>query len=212
MGYRVVQWSTGNVGRHALRCIIAPSRPRARRACGCTAPTRSGSDAGELVRPRRPTGVVATNDADALLALDADCVCYTATGDLRPNEAVDDMCRILESGKNVVSTLGRAARLPAHRRPAMRCASSRTACRRAARRASRRASTRASPTTCCRSSLTGCVRAHRLGAGDGDPQLRHLRPARGALRDHGLRQAARQHAAAAAPRRAHVRVGRRGRT
>ena len=22
MGYRVVQWSTGNVGRHALRCII----------------------------------------------------------------------------------------------------------------------------------------------------------------------------------------------
>jgi 4-hydroxy-tetrahydrodipicolinate reductase len=48
--------------------------------------------------------VAATSDAEALLALDADCVSYTATGDLRPGEAVDDMCRILESGKNVVAT------------------------------------------------------------------------------------------------------------
>src|SRR4029079_5183677 len=31
-------------------------------------------------------------------------VSYTATGDLRPHEAVDDMCRMLESGANVVST------------------------------------------------------------------------------------------------------------
>jgi 4-hydroxy-tetrahydrodipicolinate reductase len=48
--------------------------------------------------------VLATNDADALLAMDADCVCYTATGDLRPFEAIDDVCRILAAGKNVVSS------------------------------------------------------------------------------------------------------------
>jgi 4-hydroxy-tetrahydrodipicolinate reductase len=51
-----------------------------------------------------PTGVIATNDADELLALDADCVCYTATADLRPHEAVQDIARILRSGKNVVSS------------------------------------------------------------------------------------------------------------
>jgi 4-hydroxy-tetrahydrodipicolinate reductase len=48
--------------------------------------------------------VTATNDIDALLALDADCVCYTATADLRPWEAVDDIARILASGANVVSS------------------------------------------------------------------------------------------------------------
>ena len=36
--------------------------------------------------------------------MDADCVCYTATADLRPMDAVADLCRILESGKNVVSS------------------------------------------------------------------------------------------------------------
>ena len=62
-----------------------------------------GRDAGALCG-LPPVGVQATNDAEALLALDADCVSYTATGDLRPAEAVDDMCRILRSGKNVVAT------------------------------------------------------------------------------------------------------------
>ena len=37
----------------------------------------------------------ATNDVDALLALDADCVCYTATADLRPFAAIEEICRIL---------------------------------------------------------------------------------------------------------------------
>ncbi len=36
--------------------------------------------------------------------MQADCVSYNATADLRPGEATDDLCRILESGKNVVST------------------------------------------------------------------------------------------------------------
>src|SRR5690349_21993697 len=60
-------------------------------------------DAGELVGIE-PLGVTATNDADALLALDADCVCYTATADLRPHEAIADMTRLAQSGKNIVSS------------------------------------------------------------------------------------------------------------
>ncbi len=53
---------------------------------------KAGKDAGDIAGIE-PLGVMATNDADALLALDADCVCYTATADLRPTEAIADMAR-----------------------------------------------------------------------------------------------------------------------
>ena len=102
MPYRVIQWSTGNVGRHALRGILA--HPDLRLVgLWVHGKDKVGRDAGELCGVG-PVGVKATDDADALLALEADCVSYTATGDLRPAEAIDDMSRILASGKNVVAT------------------------------------------------------------------------------------------------------------
>jgi 4-hydroxy-tetrahydrodipicolinate reductase len=102
MPYRVIQWSTGNVGRLALRAII--NHPDLELVgLWVSSDKKAGRDAGELCG-LRPVGVKATNDAGALLAMKADCVSYTATGDLRPAEAVADMCRILESGKNVVAT------------------------------------------------------------------------------------------------------------
>ncbi|TML89531.1 MAG: diacylglycerol kinase [Actinobacteria bacterium] len=102
MGYRVVQWGTGNVGRHALRCIIGhPDLELV--GVWVHGDDKVGKDAGELCGVG-PVGVLATNDADELMAMRADCVSYMATGDLRPNEAVEDMCRILETGSNVVST------------------------------------------------------------------------------------------------------------
>ncbi|MGH9012427.1 MAG: NAD(P)H-dependent amine dehydrogenase family protein [Acidimicrobiia bacterium] len=102
MSYRVVQWSTGNVGRLALRAII--EHPELE-LVGLLVHSdkKAGRDAGELAGTD-PVGVRATTDADTVLALGADCVSYMATGDLRPDEAVADMCRILESGTNVVST------------------------------------------------------------------------------------------------------------
>ena len=48
--------------------------------------------------------MLATQDADALLDLDADCICYTANSDLRPDGVIDDIGRMLASGKNVVNT------------------------------------------------------------------------------------------------------------
>ena len=66
-------------------------------------PDKVGRDAGELCG-LPPTGVTASDDVDALLSLGADCVCYTATADLRPWEAVHDIARILASGTNVVSS------------------------------------------------------------------------------------------------------------
>ena len=154
MTYRVIQWSTGNVGRHALRLHRSASRARARRAVGALAPTRPGKDAGELCG-LAPTGVLATNDVDALLALDADCVCYTATADLRPTEAINDMARILGVGQERRVELGRAADLSAARRAAHARAARRRVRDRRACRASRRASIRAGRTTSCRS----CSRA-----------------------------------------------------
>jgi 4-hydroxy-tetrahydrodipicolinate reductase len=102
MTYRVIQWSTGNVGRHALR-LIANHPDLELVGLWVHSPDKVGRDVGELAGIG-PIGVAATNDVDALLALDADCVCYTATADLRPQEAIADMARILRSGKNVVSS------------------------------------------------------------------------------------------------------------
>ena len=100
---RVIQWSTGNAGRHALRGILGhPDLELV--GVHAHAPDKVGRDAGVLAGLDRETGVVATGDAEALLALDADCVCYTAQGETRIREAVGDLARILASGKNVVST------------------------------------------------------------------------------------------------------------
>jgi hypothetical protein len=102
MTYRVIQWSTGNVGRYALRGIIG--HPELELAgVWVSSEAKAGRDAGDLCG-LAPAGVTATNDAEALLGLGADCVCYTATADLRPFEAVGDLVRILESGSNVVSS------------------------------------------------------------------------------------------------------------
>jgi 2,4-diaminopentanoate dehydrogenase len=102
MTYRVIQWSLGNVGRLALRAIVEhPDLELV--GCWVHSAEKAGRDVGELCGIG-PVGIAATNDAEALLASNADCVSYMSTGDLRPGEAVDDMCRMLEVGKNVVST------------------------------------------------------------------------------------------------------------
>jgi hypothetical protein len=102
MTYRVIQWSLGNVGRLALQAIVEhPDLELV--GCWVHSPEKAGRDAGELCGIA-PVGVEATNDAAALLAADADCISYMSTGDLRPGEAVHDMSRMLEAGKNVVST------------------------------------------------------------------------------------------------------------
>jgi 4-hydroxy-tetrahydrodipicolinate reductase len=118
MPYRVIQWSTGNVGRHALR-LIARHPDLELAGCWVSSDAKAGTDAGTLAGVE-PLGVVATNDADALLALDADCVCYTATADLRPAEAIADMGRMLASGKNVVSSSVVPLVFPEHVEPGMR--------------------------------------------------------------------------------------------
>ena len=99
---RVVQWSTGGVGVLALAAIAR--RPDLELVgCWVHDPDKVGKDAGELAGID-PVGVSATNDVDALLALNPDCICYTASGEVRPAETVDDFCRLLAAGVDVVTT------------------------------------------------------------------------------------------------------------
>jgi len=66
-------------------------------------PAKVGRDAGELAGIE-PLGLLATSDGEALLGLEPDCVCYAASGESRPTESVDDFCRMLAAGINVVTT------------------------------------------------------------------------------------------------------------
>ncbi len=104
MTYRVIQWGTGNVGRHALRTII--ERPDFELAgVRVYNPRKVGVDAGALIAAP-DTGVLATDDPERILATAADCVCYTALGSTLPDHEAPlaDICRLLAAGKNVVSS------------------------------------------------------------------------------------------------------------
>ena len=95
---RVIQWTTGNIGRRSLHAIIG--RPDLELA-GVYAhgADKVGVDAADLAGWPEPTGVRATNDIDALLTLGADACCYNP---LWPS--VDELVRLLESGVNVCTS------------------------------------------------------------------------------------------------------------
>jgi 2,4-diaminopentanoate dehydrogenase len=101
--YRVIQFSTGNVGVHSLRSII--QRPDLELVgVHAHAAAKVGVDGGRLAGLDLDTGVIATDDIEALLALGADCVVYTNQAESRPAEAIAELVRFLEAGINVVST------------------------------------------------------------------------------------------------------------
>jgi hypothetical protein len=99
---RVVQWATGNVGLHAVRAVHEHPELELVGAFVYSA-AKAGRDVGEIAGVG-PVGVTATSDRDEILALDADCVLYMAQGEMNPAGALDDICQLLASGKNVVST------------------------------------------------------------------------------------------------------------
>ena len=94
---RVVQWTTGNVGKESVKAIAANPDLE---LVGCFAWSRDkvGIDVGNLVG-LAPLGVLATNDVEALLGLKPDCVVYNPMW-----PSIDELAHILESGVNVVTT------------------------------------------------------------------------------------------------------------
>jgi 2,4-diaminopentanoate dehydrogenase len=101
MTYKVVQWGTGNLGKLAVQSILKhPDLELI--GTWVSSSEKAGRDAGELCGVA-PIGVLATQDADALIDGDADCVCYAANSMGREEQVVDDCARMLAAGKNVVN-------------------------------------------------------------------------------------------------------------
>jgi hypothetical protein len=99
MAYRVIQWATGNVGRAAVEGILAHPELELVGAY-VTSAAKHGRDVGEICG-LGPIGVRAAHDVDAVLGLDADCVVYAPL-----LGQTDEVVRLLESGKNVVTPVG----------------------------------------------------------------------------------------------------------
>lgn len=117
--YRVIQWGTGNVGLQSLRSLIR--HPKLELVgLHANADAKQGKDAGELAGLDVVTGVKATNDVDALIALAPDCCVYMANGELRAKDATDDMARLLRAGIDVVGVALIQFIYPAHGDPNLR--------------------------------------------------------------------------------------------
>lgn len=95
---RVVQWTTGNIGRRSLHAILGRSDMELVGVFAHGA-EKVGKDAAELCGWPEPTGVLATDDVDALLALKPDACCYNP---LWPS--IDELVTLLENGVNVCSS------------------------------------------------------------------------------------------------------------
>lgn len=100
----VVVWGTGNMGRASIRAVAAHPG-LALSAVVVNDPAKAGRDAGELAGLGRDTGIGATTDVDAALGTLAGggAVAYTASGELRPDDAVADIARVLATGAVVVT-------------------------------------------------------------------------------------------------------------
>jgi hypothetical protein len=97
--YRVAQWATGSIGQIAIR-HFAENPVYELVGVYVTNPDKIGKDAGELAGIG-PTGVLATGDIDAIIASGPDCVNYAPL-----HEDLDDMCRLLDAGINIVTPVG----------------------------------------------------------------------------------------------------------
>ena len=97
MAIRVVQWTTGNVGRESVKAI-ATNPGLELVGCYAWSEAKVGADAGELAGIG-PLGVPATNDVGQLLDQKPDCVVYNPQW-----PSVDELVRILAAGVNVVTT------------------------------------------------------------------------------------------------------------
>jgi 2,4-diaminopentanoate dehydrogenase len=96
---RVVQWATGNIGTRSLQRII--DHPAMELAGLYVSSTQKiGKDAGDLCGIP-PVGIHATGSLADIVALKPDCVVY-----MRQGTDFDEVCALLGSGSNIVTTRG----------------------------------------------------------------------------------------------------------
>jgi len=103
MAIRVALIGTGNCGSLALKQLITDERFDLI-GVWVSSDAKVGKDAGELAGLDTPTGVLATNDLDAIISARPECAVYCAMGDVRLKEAMADVRRLLSAGVNVVGS------------------------------------------------------------------------------------------------------------
>ena len=101
MGKKVVVWGTGNVGRAAIRAVLAHEELELQ-AVIVSSKNKAGRDAGELAGVDN-CGVTATLDWQNVIKEAVDAVVYSATADTRPEEAIAEVIACLSAGINVVA-------------------------------------------------------------------------------------------------------------
>lgn len=97
----MVQWATGSMGKACLRAVLDDGRFQLV-GLFVYGESKVGRDAGDIAR-RPTTGVKATRSIDDILALDADVVLHCPMLSAPYEAHDDDVKRLLESGKNVIS-------------------------------------------------------------------------------------------------------------
>ncbi|HVV30120.1 MAG TPA: hypothetical protein VHC41_04510 [Mycobacteriales bacterium] len=98
---RVVVWGTGTIGAPGLKAIIEHPELELVGVHAWSA-DKLGVDAGKIAGTS-DTGVITTNDLDALLDLGADCLAHFGNGALREAECNAEMIPFLKRGTNVVT-------------------------------------------------------------------------------------------------------------
>lgn len=109
MRHRVIQWASGNVGAKSLQAVLAhPDLELV--GLYATSAAKDGQDVGDILGLGQRTGVRATSSVEAILALDADVVLHMPLPSLiwgeDPQADTETIIRLLESGKNVITTVG----------------------------------------------------------------------------------------------------------
>ncbi|WP_232676302.1 dihydrodipicolinate reductase [Nocardioides sp. R-C-SC26] len=99
----VAVWGTGNMGRAAIRSVLAHPHLVLTGLITSSA-TKAGVDAAEIAGLAAPYGVLATTDIDDVLTRVGDgAIAYMASGDIRPDDAAADVARALRAGAVVVT-------------------------------------------------------------------------------------------------------------
>ena len=99
---KVITWGTGFVGKQIIR-ELAPHPAFDLVGVIVNDPEKDGLDAGEIAGIGR-IGVIASTNAKAVLAQEADAVAYFGPTAQYARENIDNMCLAMQAGKDVVST------------------------------------------------------------------------------------------------------------
>ena len=102
MAYKVIVWGTGFVGKMVIGELLQNPEYELVGVIGHF-PQEIGRDVGELIGAD-PVGLESSGDVDAVLSREADAVAYYGPTAEFAQENVENICKALRAGKNVVST------------------------------------------------------------------------------------------------------------